>query len=140
MSLWAYSFALLLLLFASAAVVAALQEKVLTPKQVSGLESLLAPPLAAAWQCLTGRRQHCPIAFGAQLSSALRRAAAADWAGQGSCSAGRQGQLLQKALQEQKAAADRQYLLLVTGKPQNDVGIRCCCSSCHWLDVWCSCF
>lgn len=101
----------------------ALQEKVLTPLQVSGLESLLVPPLAAAWQAVTSSQQHAPIAFGAQLSAALRRAAAAAEAaagrvGRGTCPAGQQGLLLQQALQQQKAAADRQYLLLLTGKKQ----------------------
>ncbi|WIA28880.1 hypothetical protein OEZ86_011404 [Tetradesmus obliquus] len=99
------------------------KEKVLTPLQVSGLESLLVPPLAAAWQAVTSSQQHALIAFGAQLSAALRRAAAAAEAaagrvGRGTCPAGQQGLLLQQALQQQKAAADRQYLLLLTGKKQ----------------------
>jgi hypothetical protein len=108
---------------------AASQEKVLSPKQMSGLESLLVPPLAAAWQRITGSRQHTPILFGAQLSGALQRAAAAAAAssssGQGSCPAGQHGQLLQQALQQQMAAADKQYLLLVTSR-KSRVSASCC--------------
>jgi hypothetical protein len=105
---------------------AASQEKVLSPKQMSGLESLLVPPLAAAWQRITGSRQHAPILFGAQLSGALQRAAAAaSSSGQGSCHAGQHGQLLQQAMQQQTAAADKQYLLLVTSR-RDRVSASCC--------------
>jgi hypothetical protein len=108
----------------------ALQEKFLTPKQVSGLESLLVPPLAATWQRLTGSQQHAPILFGTQLSAALQRAAAAAGRdGPGSYPAG-QGLLLQQALQQQalqqqKSAADKQYLLLLTGKRQKVRPLHC---------------
>ncbi|KAF6259262.1 vitamin B6 photo-protection and homoeostasis-domain-containing protein [Scenedesmus sp. NREL 46B-D3] len=105
------------------------KEKLLTPQQVSGLESLLVPPLAAAWLRATGSQQHAPLVFGAQLSAALRRAAAAAAAaaagGGASCSwpAGQQGQLLQHALHQQRAAADKQYLLLVTGRKHKAVEV-----------------
>lgn len=84
------------------------QDKILTPKQVSGLENLAIPPLATLLEPLTGK-QYCRVLFGTQLTAAISRAAAAAGC-TSSC------QLLWQTLTQQKPAADRQYMVLVTGQ------------------------
>jgi hypothetical protein len=104
------------------------QGEVLSPQQVSGLESLVVPPLAAllgALRCRGSSSSSCSIKFGARLSTALSTAAEAeaDWAaGSSSSRRGRSKQqhaseagVLQAVLAQQQAAARRQYMLLLTG-------------------------
>lgn len=93
----------------------------LAPQQVSGLESLLVPPLAAAKEWVTGTQSHAPIRFGAQLTAALERAAAGSSGSATGVQTEQRGRILQQALQQHtqggthKAAAAKQYLVLVTG-------------------------
>jgi hypothetical protein len=86
------------------------QEKVYSPQQMSGLESLLVPPLAALHDWCRGGS--CGVTFGARLTTAL--AAAADQAGS-QAQADSSGQELQQLLAQQPPASSRQYILAVTG-------------------------
>lgn len=79
------------------------QEKVLTPQQVSGLESLLVPPAAAVLEWAAGRPQGS-VVFGARLTPLL--------CGSGSVP---QGAVLQRLCDAQPPAAGRQYVLCLVG-------------------------
>jgi hypothetical protein len=98
------------------------QEKVLTPHQVSQLESLLVPPLAAATEGITGHRQ-TSVTFGDRLMTVLGKSAAA-----GAGATGRKqqrltaSQVLELLCKQQQCAADKQYIIAVTGS-RRKVGI-----------------
>jgi hypothetical protein len=109
------------------------QEKVYSPQQMSGLESLMVPPLAAAADWCRNSSSSC-VLFGARLTTALHAAAAAASAagaagapaaaaaagpGQPGAQAcppgGLQGSQLQQVMGQQSPASSRHYMLFVTG-------------------------
>jgi len=99
-----------------------LQEKVFTPQQMSGLESLMVPPIAALSEWIQGKG--CRVVFGARLSDALTAhtaAAAVATQAAGSSHSRQQsqqavlGQALQELLVQQPPGSSRHYLLMVTG-------------------------
>lgn len=102
--------------FFFALICVSLQEKVYIPQQMSGLESLLVPPLAALRDWCRG--SSCGVTFGARLTTALAAtAAAADQPGS-QAQPDSFGQELQQLLAQQPPASSRQYLLAVTGSKQ----------------------
>lgn len=108
-----------------------LQEKVYSPQQMSGLESLMVPPVQALWDLCTGQHS-CSIVLGARLSAGLEASAAAaagsSQQARGGGGGGQQcasaGQQLEQLLKQQPAASSRQYMLCVTGGNRRKVGFR----------------
>lgn len=127
--------------------VLSLQEKVYSPQQMSGLESLLVPPLAALRDWCRGSSSG--VTFGARLTAALSATAAANRQPGSQAQPDSFGRELQQLLAQQPPASSRQYLLAITGSnqrvrhfgsrpPPQSAGIGCLlkasrvCESCVW--------
>ena len=90
-----------------------LQEKVFSPQQMSGLESLMVPPVAALSDWVRGHS--CGITFGAHLSHCLAACSSASTGGGASKQGLSKGQALQQLLVQQADATRHLYLLCVVG-------------------------
>eukprot|EP00775_Hariotina_reticulata_P009237 gene9237-9402_t len=98
------------------------KEKMLTPHKVSQLESLLVPPLAAASEWITGRRRSS-VAYGNRLMTVLGKCAAAGAGARGMQKRLSNSQVLELLCKQQQSAADKQYILAVTGSRRKSAGV-----------------
>lgn len=101
------------------------QEKVYSPEQMSGLESLMVPPLAAVRDYVNG---NCPVTFGARITTAMAAAAPAPPDSSSSSKRKEQGLQagqLQQLLGQQPPASNRHYMLFVTGRRRQVRAMHC---------------